>query len=71
MIAAINPKNTGRKLASIADPISFSCKMNAPKIAGMDRMKLNFAANSLSRPIVRPAAIVVPERERPGRIAQA
>ena len=34
-------------------------------------MKLNLAANSLSRPSTRPAAIVVPERERPGRIAQA
>ena len=71
MIDARNPKNTGRKFASIADPMSFICRMNAPNIAGIDSMKLNFAANSLSKPMVSPAAIVVPDLESPGSIAHA
>ena len=67
----MKPKITGKKFASIAPPISLSCNRNAPKIAGIDRIKLNLAANSLSSPITRPAAIVVPERERPGKTAHA
>ena len=70
-IDAMKPNTTGRKFASIAEPISLSCNMNAPRIAGIDNMKLNFAANSLIKPMVKPAAIVVPERESPGRIAHA
>ena len=71
MIDAIKPKKIGKKLASIADPMSLSWNRNAPNIAGTDNMKLNFAANSFSRPAVKPAAIVVPERERQGKIAHA
>ena len=40
-------------------------------MAGIDKIKLNLAANSFSRPIVRPAAMVVPDLESPGNIAQA
>ena len=69
--AAMKPKITGKKLTSSAEPISLTCKINAPKIAGIDNIKLNLAANSLSKPILRPAAIVVPERERPGNTAHA
>ena len=68
--AATKPKKTGKKFASIAEPISLTCNINAPRIAGIDNMKLNFAANSLSKPATSPAAIVVPERERPGRIGK-
>ena len=50
---------------------SLSWKTAAPKIAGIDKMKLNLAANSLSNPANNPAAIVVPERESPGNIANA
>ena len=50
---------------------SLSWKTAAPKIAGIDKMKLNLAANSLSNPANNPAAIVVPERESPGKIANA
>ena len=67
----INPINIGRKFASIAEPMSFNLKTNAPNIAGIDNIKLNLAANSFSRPAVKPAAIVVPDLESPGRIAQA
>ena len=55
MIDATKPNNIGRKLASIADPMSFNWNTNAPKIAGMDNMKLNLAANSLSSPATKPA----------------
>ena len=71
MMAAIKPKKIGKKLTSSEEPISLSLKRKAPNIAGIDNMKLNLAANSFSSPIVKPAAIVVPERERPGRIAHA
>ena len=57
---------------SIFPPLkSLSWKTAAPKIAGIDKMKLNFAANSLSNPANNPAAIVVPERESPGNTANA
>ena len=58
-------------MKSVIVPISLSWTTNAPKIAGIDNIKLNLAANSLSNPITSPAAIVVPERESPGNIANA
>ena len=70
MTATINPAMHA-PISTFAPPICLSSKTAAPKIAGIDKMKLNFAANSLSNPANNPAAIVVPERERPGRIANA
>ena len=69
--AAKNPNKTAKALKSVIVPISLSWTTNAPKIAGIDNIKLNLAANSLSNPITSPAAIVVPERESPGNIAHA
>ena len=71
MKAAKNPRIIAAPSPLIDIPMSFTWSRNAPKIAGIDNMKLNFAANSLSRPITKPAAIVVPERDNPGMIAQA
>ena len=45
--------------------------MFAPNIAGIERIKENLAASSLSNPAKMPTVIVVPERDIPGSIANA
>ena len=59
MTATTNPAMHA-PTSTFAPPICLSSKTAAPKIAGIDKMKLNFAANSLSNPANNPAAIVVP-----------
>ena len=48
---------------------SFSSRMAAPRIAGIERIKEYFTANFLSNPQNVHAEIVVPEREIPGSVA--
>ena len=43
-----------------------NCNTTAPKTTGALKKKENLAALSRSSPSRRPAAIVVPEREKPG-----
>ena len=50
---------------------SFSVRMFAPRMAGMDIRKENRTANFRSNPTKQPAVMVVPEREIPGQVAMA
>tara|TARA_B100000945_G_scaffold103167_1_gene81520 strand:+ start:238 stop:450 length:213 start_codon:yes stop_codon:yes gene_type:complete len=43
----------------------------AREIAGMPKRKENFAASSLSHPDMRAVEIVMPDLEKPGKIANA
>lgn len=45
-------------------------RMLAPSMAGMERKKEYFTAKLLSKPQQSPQEMVVPDRERPGTVAQ-
>ena len=66
------PTIRGRKLK---EEMLFKEEMNstiaAREIAGMPKIKENFAASSLSQPDTRAVEIVTPDLETPGRIANA
>jgi hypothetical protein len=53
-------------MSASLNPISI-----APKEAGIKRQKEKLKAVSGDRPMARPVAMVVPARERPGRMAKA
>ena len=50
---------------------SFKLRTKPPAMAGMDMRNENSAAFSAFTPLTRPAAMVEPLREMPGRIASA
>ena len=60
------------KFTVIMDEFERMCgnlTMAAPMIIGVDNKNENLAAPSLFIPLIKPAVIVIPERETPGIIA--
>ena len=45
--------------------------IEAREIAGMPKRKENFAASPLSHPDIKAVEIVIPDLEKPGKIANA
>ena len=65
--AAIMPAITGTQSTdSGSDTISFTPSTAEPSITGIDIKNANRIDDSFSRPIIRPALVVLPEREIPG-----
>ena len=68
----IRPTKRGRKpneKNSLKEEINST--IAAREIAGIPKRKENFAASSLSHPDIRALEIVTPDRETPGKIANA
>ena len=68
----MSPTNRGRKpneKKSLTEEINSA--IAAREIAGIPKRKENFAASALSHPDIKALEIVTPDRETPGKMANA
>ena len=67
--ATRQPRINGKiPTVSVTLPKSFASRINAPTIAGIDKIKENSPEVFLSTPAIKEAEIVIPEREMPGSV---